>query len=335
MKISASIYSNRDRPLEDQIRELDQYGIDAFHVDCNDDLSVFEDIRRIKQISKTPVDLHVISSEPEKFIEGIQKHQVDWVTFQLENLAELPDLSGLSKVQLGIAIVDSTPVSAFEPYADLCDFILLMTTTPGKSGGSFSTNTFSKIRSFRQLYPGKRIHVDGGVNNEVSFILRDMGVYSCVSGSYLMNHEHIGSALYSLKTQETPSHFRIGDFMIPKVELPVLPETNTSFAQAVTLMDQYKMGFIFFEASNGKLAGICSNADLRKGIVKNLADLNAIQLSDIINPKPVAVYEDHTIAEMLQLIKSCSFPILFLPVLKRDGSLAGAVTFNNLIKGEL
>ncbi len=57
MKISASIYSNKHQPLADVVRELDEHFIDFFHVDCNDDPSVFKDIVAIHQSSSTPVDL--------------------------------------------------------------------------------------------------------------------------------------------------------------------------------------------------------------------------------------------------------------------------------------
>ena len=65
MKISASIYST-SRDLEQVVRELDNHRIDFFHVDCNDDPKVFDDIINIRKWSKTPIDLHIISKTPEK-----------------------------------------------------------------------------------------------------------------------------------------------------------------------------------------------------------------------------------------------------------------------------
>ena len=89
----------------------------------------------------------------------------------------------------------------------------MMATIPGESGGKFDKSNFTKIREFSQLYPDKKIHVDGGVNAEVSFILRNMGVYLSVSGSYLFNSVSIGSALLNLKLNEVESHFLVKDFM--------------------------------------------------------------------------------------------------------------------------
>jgi threonine aldolase len=49
MKISASIYSDASRPLEAVIADLYAHQVDLLHIDCNDDVSVFEDIQKIKK----------------------------------------------------------------------------------------------------------------------------------------------------------------------------------------------------------------------------------------------------------------------------------------------
>lgn len=67
MKISASIYSDKQRSLEEIIRDLDAHQVDLFHVDCNDDPSVFQDIERIRKISKTKIDLHLITANPSAY----------------------------------------------------------------------------------------------------------------------------------------------------------------------------------------------------------------------------------------------------------------------------
>ena len=68
MKISASIYSNNDRSLEILIQDLDKYNIDMLHVDFNDKKIEFnkieEDIKEIRKISNKPIDLHIISDNP-------------------------------------------------------------------------------------------------------------------------------------------------------------------------------------------------------------------------------------------------------------------------------
>jgi len=334
MKISASIYSSQNQSIQEIITSLDELEIDMLHVDCNDEMKVFDDIAIIRSLTSTPIDLHIISSTPEKYFEQIEKYQIETVAFQFENFTQKISFQKFSKTKIGLAIVADTGIFAFDDYADVCDFILLMTTTPGKSGGTFNTNTFKKIREFRKKFPLKNIHVDGGVNNEVSFILRDLGVFASVSGSYLMQHKNMGSALLKLKIEQTASDFCIKDFMIEANELPILTIEKTNFKTAIEAMENFKMGFVFFENENKTMAGISSNADLRRGILKNILQLEKISLPDIINTNPITINENKTIAEMLSMIKSLSFPVLFLPVVNNENEISGAVMFNNLIKGE-
>lgn len=54
MKISASLYSNLDKSIDDIVHELDLFYIDYIHIDCNDDMKVFDDITHIRNISRLP-----------------------------------------------------------------------------------------------------------------------------------------------------------------------------------------------------------------------------------------------------------------------------------------
>ena len=104
MKISASIYSNKEKDLNTLVRELDAHHIDMLHVDCADDDKVFDDIARIRKVSTTPIDLHIISSEPEKYFDRIEKLNIEYVSFQYENLKKLPVLPSNSSTKFGFII---------------------------------------------------------------------------------------------------------------------------------------------------------------------------------------------------------------------------------------
>ena len=334
MKISASLYSSKQRSLNDLVSALDRCHIDYFHIDCNDDPSVFQDIAHIKNISKTPIDLHIISSNPSVYFPLIEAHKPDLVTFQFENLMSSINLPKIKGVKYGLALVSDTPVDVFEQYKDQCDFVLIMTTTPGQSGGKFRKDNFKKIRRFRSTFPVKDIHIDGGVNDETGFILRILGVNSVVSGSFLVNHQSIGEALLHLRSSVIHSDFQIRDFMMDLDDAPVLEEKVLSVANAITAIEAGNVGFVVIRKNNGKLKGVISNADLRKGLIKNLSDLNSLSVSDILNENPVCINEACTITELLMLIKSKQFLISFLPVVDRDQQLRGALSFINLIKSE-
>ena len=333
MKISASIYST-SRDLKEIVADLDAHRIDFFHVDCNDDPKVFDDIARIRTWSKTPIDLHIISKTPENYFPLLEKTPCDFITFQYEDLPGKLNVPKSVTGKLGLAITADSEIDVFEQYADRFDFILFMATIPGKSGGQFNRDIFRKIRLFRKKFPEKRIHVDGGVNGEVSFILRNMGVYASVSGSYLFNAETIGSALLNLKTHENESHFLVKDFMMVDDEIPVLKPQHRSFENILRSIEDYALGFTLLADEKNKLQGIISNADVRKGLLKNISRLNSIGENEMTNRNPVTVNENATVAELLKLIKSKNFPINYLPVVDSENHITGVLTFINLVKGE-
>jgi ribulose-phosphate 3-epimerase len=334
MKISASIYSDKKRPLKEVIEDLVQHQVDMLHVDCNDDPGVFEDIRSIRSWCSLPIDLHIITNDPSRYYDLLRKDPVEYVTFQYEPMDKpltIPeDISG----RKGLAIITPTSVNAFDQYADL-DFILIMATVPGQSGGVFDKLNFSKIRQFRKKYPSKSIHVDGGVNGEVSFILRNMGVSSSVSGSYLFSGPSVGHALMNLTKREIESHYRVKDFMVPLDECPVVRSGSLGLQNILETIEKGNMGFCLIVDEDGTLNGIVSSADIRKAMLKKLKDLNAIVPADIINPHPFCIQEESTVVDLLKKIKTCTFPVMYLPVLKNGSRAAGIVNFVHLIKGEL
>nr|WKN34776.1 hypothetical protein K4G66_20590 [Tunicatimonas sp. TK19036] len=334
MKISASLYSNRQRPLKELVQELDALGIDAFHIDCNDDPAVFDDIREIKQLSDTPIDLHIISAEPEKYYALIEEHQVEYVQFQYETMQGKLLPAPPEGTVYGLAVVSDTPLEVFEPYQEVCSFILLMTTTPGQSGGVFRKDNFNRIRRFGKQYTNKKIHVDGGVNDEVSFILRSLGVDSAVSGSFLVNHTSMGAALLGLKMHEVRSHYRVKDFMMDLQDVPQLSQQNVTLASVLKSIEDYGLGFTAVVDEERRLTGISSNADVRRALLQHLDDLQNIPAATLVNAKPVRISEDATVEDLLAFVADLSFPILFLPVVNDQQQLTGTLMFNNLIRGE-
>lgn len=336
MKISASIYSNKNKTLAEIAQDLVLHNIDMAHVDCNDDGRVFEDISWINKNTDIPVDLHIIAEHPEQYFDLIASLDIKTLSLQYENIKnkEIYKDPRLSKTQVGLAIMTDTPIDVFLDYADICDFVLLMSTTPGQSGGTFDAKNFSKIHAFKKKYPHHKIQVDGGVNGEVSFILRNLNVDSVVSGSYLMNAPDIAHALMHLKYKHSDSHFYVRDIMIPLVSCPHI-HTDATILEALRVVDTYKMGFVNIVDDHNQLLGILSNADIRRAFISILENKSEEKLSYFINSQPITIEANNTVTEMLLKIKSLEFPILFMPVVDTENKLMGVITFNNLIKGEI
>lgn len=334
MKISASIYSDKKRSLKDTINDLRDHHVDLLHIDCNDDLSVFDDIAEIRELTDIPLDLHIISNEPEKFYSYLESCPVDYVTFQYENISGKLNIPTGIRSKKGLAVTTNTAVSVFDDYSDF-DFILIMATTPGQSGGVFDPINFKKIRDFKAKYPSKNVHVDGGVNPEVSFILRNMGVTASVSGSYLFNEPSVGQALMNLTKREIESHFLIRDFMIPLSESPFVLNENLQFETVLRSIEDGKLGFTLVLDKDNDLKGLVSNADVRKGLLRHIGALQDITGAELINPNAIRIEENKSVLDMLQLIKETDFPIMYLPVVDKENKAVGILTFVNLVKGEL
>jgi pentose-5-phosphate-3-epimerase len=334
MKISASIYSDKKRPLKEVIDDLIEHQVDMLHVDCNDDLSVFEDIKQIRTWCSLPIDLHIITDRPEVYFEYLESNPVEYVTFQYETLITTLDLPINISGKKGLAITTETEIEVFEKYQNF-DFLLIMATTPGQSGGTFDSYNFAKIRKFRKYFPGKSIHVDGGVNGEVSFILRNMGVSTSVSGSYLFNAPSIGHALMNLTKRDIASHFVVRDFMIPLEECPSVTWGDASLKQVLESIELGNLGFCLCLGGNNELIGIVSSADVRKALLMNLENITNLSTDHLINLNPLRTFENHTVSELLITIKKSKFPVMYLPVVDVNNKAVGIVNFVHLIRGEL
>lgn len=334
MKISASIYSDKSRSLKEVIEDLVDHQVDMLHVDCNDDVSVFNDIEQIRKWCDLPIDLHIITATPSKYYELLEQHPVEYITFQYEDLKEPLNIPENVTGKKGLAVITPTSVDVFEAYTHF-DFILIMATIPGQSGGVFDKTNFDKIRKFRKQFPTKSIHVDGGVNGEVSFILRNMGVTSSVSGSYLFKGPSVGHQLMNLTKRKIESQYAVEDFMTPLEECPFVYLSALTIKNILTSIEQGSVGFTLVLDEFSSFKGLISNADVRKALMKNLADLNQVEPVEMINAGPITINGNATVVEMLKTVKNSPFTVSYLPVVDAAGKALGIVNFANLIKAEL
>lgn len=333
MKISASIYSSKEKTPEQLVRDLDAHKIDMLHVDCVDNEKVFNDIAAIRQISSTPIDLHIISAEPEKYLQQIEDLKIEYVSFQYENLKQIPVLPASSTTKYGLSIISSTSIDVFEQVKNSFDFVMIMTTVPGQSGGAFNRDSFQKIVDFKNRYPKTRVHVDGGVNDEIAYILRLLGVHVFVTGSYLMNHESLSAGILSFhKTPTEHRSFQVAEFATPVKYLPVLKHDGLDFKTILKTIEQFGLGFVLITDDAGKLTGVVSNADVRKGLLKNLNDLDATSADTVINNKPISIADSSTVSDIVHLVNELNFIVLFLPIVDQENILKGAVLLNNLTR---
>lgn len=302
------------------------------HIDCADNPAVFGDIRQIRQLTKTPLDLHIIAKDPLKYEDVIRELQIEYVSLQFEAMGSVPPAPQIQGTRFGLALQSETDLKVLDQAVGY-DYVMLMCTTPGVSGGSFRKDNFRRIIEVRQRYPKLKVQVDGGVNDEVAYILRLLGVDSIVSGSFIMNHYSIGSGMLSLYKNPIGGNYQVKDFMTPACYLPVLDEKDLRFETALHTIEDHKQGFVLIQDADGKLKGVISNADLRRGLIRQLDNLVSVDVREMINTDPIRISSDADLGQMLAMINELNFIILFLPVVDSEGKLLGAVLLNNLTRG--
>jgi len=211
--ISPSLLSANFCNLENDIKMLNDSQADWLHVDVMDGVFVpnisFGQpvIKHIKKIAKKPLDVHLMIIEPDKFFEDYKNCGADIITVHYEACTHLH--RSLSKIRqlgmkAGVVLNPHTPVCMLEDIIEMCDLVLLMSVNPGFGGQSFIENTYSKIKTLKQLIEKKNpnclIEVDGGVNTANYKKLIEAGADVLVAGNAVFAAENPTETIKQLKT---------------------------------------------------------------------------------------------------------------------------------------
>lgn len=176
MKIAASILNCNFLNLGEEIKKVQQAGIDAIHLDVMDGHFVpnlsfgIPLLKAIKPILKVPIISHLMVAEPEKMIEYFLLDS-DGIIFHIEatnNPHQCLKLINETNKISGIALNPDTPIKHVTPYLDFIKEILIMSVYPGFGGQKFIQETITKIMETKAMVKNQRnqimIAVDGGVN---------------------------------------------------------------------------------------------------------------------------------------------------------------------------
>lgn len=211
--ISPSLLSANFCNLENDIKMLNDSQADWLHVDVMDgafvpNISFGQPvIKHIKKIAKKPLDVHLMIVEPDKFFEDYKNCGADIITVHYEACTHLH--RSLSKIRqlgmkAGVVLNPHTPVCVLEDIIQMCDLVLLMSVNPGFGGQSFIENTYSKIKTLKQLIEKKNpnclIEIDGGVNTSNYKKLIEAGADVLVAGNAVFASENPIETIKQLKT---------------------------------------------------------------------------------------------------------------------------------------
>ena len=201
-KILPSILSADFANLERDVRELEQIGIDIFHIDVMDGNFVpnisfgFPIIEAIRSKTDKIFDCHLMIARPEEYVERFCNAGCDMVSFHIEATNHADRVIQIIKnsgKKAGIVLNPQTPIESVKYLLPKLDYVLIMTVNPGFGRQKFIPEMLEKIEELAKIREEKGysflIQVDGGVNVETSKLCRDKGADLLVCGSFLFGAE--------------------------------------------------------------------------------------------------------------------------------------------------
>ncbi|OZI09407.1 ribulose-phosphate 3-epimerase [Siphonobacter sp. BAB-5385] len=196
--IAPSILASDFANLQREIEMLNRSEADWIHVDVMDGVFVpnisfgFPVVEAVKRYAQKPLDVHLMITQPERYIETFQKAGADRITVHYEACTHLHRTIQQIKdagCQAGVALNPHTPVFLLEDILEELDLVLIMSVNPGFGGQKFIQRTYEKINRLSELRytlnPQLLIEVDGGVNAGNARKLVEHGANVLVAGNFV------------------------------------------------------------------------------------------------------------------------------------------------------
>ena len=213
--IAPSILSADFKKLGEEIALVESLGAEYLHFDVMDGhfvpnisfgVPVLASISKCHQMIN---DVHIMISEPKKFIEKFAEAGADIITFHYEaceNQDEVQDVIDMIHsfgIKAGMSIKPATPVEVVQPFLEDLELVLVMSVEPGFGGQSFIPESLDKISYLRKMIDLNGylclVEVDGGINEKTAKLCRKAGVDILVAGSYLFGKADIEERMELLR----------------------------------------------------------------------------------------------------------------------------------------
>jgi len=203
MKLAASVLSADFTKLGEQVKLVDQAGVDYIHIDVIDGkfapnitfgMPVIEAIRKV---TDKPLDVHLMIEEPIRYLHEFKEAGADIVTVHAEACTHLHrTITKIRELDMkaGVALNPASSVSILNYIFDDIDLALIMSVNPGFSGQTFIPAVLDKIKRIHKIAEDKGlvnldIEVDGGITlSNISSVI-DAGANVIVSGASIFRGE--------------------------------------------------------------------------------------------------------------------------------------------------
>ena len=208
--IAPSILSADFASLGSEVKMLENNGADWVHIDVMDghfvpNLTIGAPVvKALRKETKLPLDVHLMISNPEKYISDFALAGADIITFHLEaqkdKTFDIIDKIHSFGIKAGVSIKPKTQISEIFDYIDKIDLLLVMTVEPGFGGQKFMSDCADKILQIKsRITDNIIVEVDGGINEQSAKYCKECGANALVAGNYIFSAKNKKQAIENLR----------------------------------------------------------------------------------------------------------------------------------------